>query len=292
MAEGHAPGAVSGMSAPAPGRGPLRCGAPLPAAGCKGRRRRWHMPCKAKGRPARSAGGRREEDEARDGGQRHGRRAHARRAAEDRTGPLRHHRVRRRAAPELQPRAAVAGAGRRADAGRDHPQPAVLVCSARHHAAPGQDGHADRPRAPPRGGPGRPWRRGLGRLRPAAGRHRLQPLHAAAAGRRAGGRHRLPRHRRHPGHDRRRRDLPACGGHRRRPAGAGGRQRPAAARHAGDGGAPERQPDGAPARHGRCRAAARIAARPRAGLPARRPHAGAAGRCGGPGARRAVGRFG
>ena len=61
------------------------------------------------------------------GRQRHGRRAHARRAAEARARPLRHHGVRRRAAPQLQPHPAVAGAGRRADARRDRAQPARLV---------------------------------------------------------------------------------------------------------------------------------------------------------------------
>ena len=43
-----------------------------------------------------------------------------------------------------------------------------------------------------------------GQLRPAAARHRLQPLHPAGAGQGPGRRDRLPRHRRHQGDDRRR----------------------------------------------------------------------------------------
>src|SRR5206468_4329694 len=59
-----------------------------------------------------------------DGWQRHGRRAHARRAAPARARALRDHRVRRRAASELQPHPLVAGARRRAELRRDRAQPA------------------------------------------------------------------------------------------------------------------------------------------------------------------------
>ena len=104
--------------------------------------------------------------------------------------------------PELQPHPAVAGAGRRADARRDRAQPAVdWYAEQRHHAAPGQEGrrastasraHRDR------------RRRHRGRLRPAAARHRLQPVHPAGAGQGPARRDRLPRHRRHRRDDRRR----------------------------------------------------------------------------------------
>ena len=60
---------------------------------------------------------------------------------------LRHHRVRRRAASELQPHPAVARARRRADARRDRAERSRLVRGERHHAASRQGGRADRPRA-------------------------------------------------------------------------------------------------------------------------------------------------
>ena len=135
--------------------------------------------------------------------QRHGRRAHARRAAEDRARPVRHHGLRRRAAPQLQPHPAVAGAGRRADAGRDraerlglvHRQPASpctpagrsprwTACSRVVHAenAAGETISAE-----------------YDRLLHA---HRLQPVHPADSRQGSGRRDRLPRHRRHQRHDR------------------------------------------------------------------------------------------
>jgi ABC-type sulfate/molybdate transport systems ATPase subunit len=76
-----------------------------------------------------------EKQKAGDGRQRHGRRAHARRAAQDRSRHVRHHRLRRRAASQLQPHPAVAGAGRRTDAGRDRAQLLGLVHRQPHHAA-------------------------------------------------------------------------------------------------------------------------------------------------------------
>jgi hypothetical protein len=52
---------------------------------------------------------------------------HAGRAAQARAGDVRHHRVRRRAASQLQPHPALAGAGRRDDAAGHHPQRPRLV---------------------------------------------------------------------------------------------------------------------------------------------------------------------
>jgi hypothetical protein len=50
--------------------------------------------------------------------QRHGRCPHRRRTAEDQAGSLRHHGLRCRAAPQLQPHPALAGAGRRNEGSR------------------------------------------------------------------------------------------------------------------------------------------------------------------------------
>ena len=67
--------------------------------------------------------------------QRHGGHEGRRGAARDRARRLRHHRVRRRAAPQLQPHPAVAGAGRREARRRHHPQSARVVPRERRHAA-------------------------------------------------------------------------------------------------------------------------------------------------------------
>ena len=187
---------------------------------------------------------RHEQTEARDDRQRHGRRAHAGGAAEDRPRPVRHHRVRRRAASELQPHPALARARGRADLRRDRAERHGLVRGARHHPARRQGRDAHRPPPPRRPGRGRH----RGRLRPPADRHRLDALRAACAGQGPGGRHRLSRHRRHAGDDRGRDEVPPRGRHRRRPARARGRQRTDAARHEGHRGAPHALADGAPAR--------------------------------------------
>ena len=194
------------------------------------------------------------------GRQRHGRRAHARGAAEDRARPVRHHRVRRRAASQLQPHPAVAGAGRRADARRDRAQPASGTRSNGITLHAGKKVVDDRPRAPRR----RRRRRHRSAVRPPAAGHRLEPVHPAGAGQGPAGRDRLPRHRRHRRDDRRREALQARGGDRRRPARPGSRQRPDAARHGRDRGAPHAVADGAPARRRRaascCRSRSKRAA--------------------------------
>ena len=164
--------------------------------------------------------------------QRHGRHAHGRGAAEARARPLRHHRVRRRAARQLQPHPAVAGAGGREDARRDrHQQP---------RAGTRENGitlHAGDPvgrHRPPRAdGDARP--RGIDvRLRPAAAGHRLEAARAAVPGADLPGVLRLPRsRRRRRDAERARRDAQARRGHRRRPAGPRSGLRPAAARHGG-----------------------------------------------------------
>ena len=122
-------------------RRPSRASSPCPCCAAAASPRLWPGTSEP---PRRKAD---EEDETRDDRQRHGRRAHARGAAEDRARAVRHHRVRRRAAPQLQPHPAQPGAGRRADARRDRPQPAVLVRRERHHAACRQEGDAHRPRS-------------------------------------------------------------------------------------------------------------------------------------------------
>ena len=205
-----------------------------------------------------------------DGRQRHGRHAHPGRTAEGGARAVRHRGVRRRAAPQLQPHPAVAGAGRRTDPGRDRAQLLGLVPGARHHPARRQEGGRGRPGAP------RGARRGRNRgsLRPAAAVHRLQPLHAAGAGQSTRRRDRLPRHRRHQRHDRRGAQVQAGRGHRRRPAGPGGGQRPDAARHAGHRGARDALVDGAPARQRGRQTAAEVAGGTRPEVPDRRADAG------------------
>ena len=118
---------------------------------------------------------------ARGGRQRHGRRAHGRGPARARARALRHHGLRRRAARQLQPHPALAGARRRADRRRHHAERRGLVCGERHYLAPRQAGHPDRPRP----APGRSRRRHRGRVRPAAARDRLDPGHAADPRRRS-----------------------------------------------------------------------------------------------------------
>ena len=82
------------------------------------------------------------------GRQRHGRHARGRGAAEARRRrPLQHHRVRRRAARQLQPHPAVAGAVGRGAGRRHHAAPAGLVHAARHHAACRRSHRRDRPQA-------------------------------------------------------------------------------------------------------------------------------------------------
>ena len=82
------------------------------------------------------------------GGQRHGRHAHRRGTAQARyRRPLLDHRVWRRAARQLQPHPAVAGALGRAAGRRHHAAPAQLVHAARNHAAFGRSHRRDRPQA-------------------------------------------------------------------------------------------------------------------------------------------------
>ena len=77
------------------------------------------------------------------GRQWHGRHAHRRGAAQARRRrPLLHHRVRRRAARQLQPHPAVAGALGRTAGRRHHAAPAELVHAPRHHAAFGRSHRA------------------------------------------------------------------------------------------------------------------------------------------------------
>ena len=220
--------------------------------------------------------------QAGDGGQRHGRRAHAGGAAQDRARPLRDHGIRGRAPPQLQPHHAVACAGGRAAAGRYHPQRLVLVCAARHHPACGLPRARSRPGAPRGARRGRGRTAGERRVRPADPGHGLAPLHAARARARAGRRAGLPRHCRHPGHDRGGRQPPPCRGHRRRPAGPGGRQRTHEARHGRYRGACGRAPAGPPAGRNRRRLAAGLAGRARHALSDAGPDPGADGRRPGP----------
>ena len=200
-------------------------------------------------------GDRHEKDEAGDDRQRHGGRAHARGAVEDRPRPLRHHGVRCRAPSQLQPHPAVAGARRRTDARRNRAQPAELVRREQHHAPPRQEGGRRRPQEAHRARRGRH----RGDLRPAADRHRFEPLRPARSRQGPRRRHRLPRHRRHQRDDRGGHQVQARGRHRRRPARAGGCQRPDAARHAGQRGARGALADGAPARRRGGQAAAEVA---------------------------------
>ena len=194
-----------------------------------------------------------EEDATRDDRQRHGGRAHARRAAEDRARSVRHHRLRRRTPPQLQPHPAVAGACRRTDAGRNRAQRLGLVPGARHHAARRLDRHPRGPCAPRGARRERRRRDDERRVRPPAAGRGLQPVHPADPGQGPGGRDRLPGHRRHPRDDRSERKIPTRRGHRRRPARAGSGQRPDEARHAGQRGACHAHADGARSRASCCR---------------------------------------
>ncbi len=225
-----------------------------------------------------------EEDQAGDGRQRHGRGPYPGRTAQAQLGLLRHHGVRRRAPSQLQPHPAVPGAGRRADLRGNRPQRPQLVCGKRHQAPPRPQGGADRP-GPPQGG-----RRGRqrGRVRPPAAGHRLGPLHPADTRQSPAGRDRLPRHRRHPGHDRLRPDPQPRGGDRRRPARPGGGQRPQATRHGRDRRAPLRLAAGTPTGPHRRQTPARRAGSPRHPLPPEHPDPGTDGQRQRPGLCRAV----
>ncbi|MNC16263.1 hypothetical protein D3C75_641120 [compost metagenome] len=186
-----------------------------------------------------------------DGRQWHGRGTHPGGAAQARAGHVRHHRVRRRAASQLQPHPALPGAGRRTDLRGDRAQRPRLVQGQRHRPAHRLQGGRHRPPQPQ----GDRRRRQRGRLRPPAHGHRLQPVHPAGPRQRPRRGDRLSRHRRHRDDDGNRQDPPPCAGDRWRPARSGGGQRPQAARH------------------GRHRGAHRLlAARPPAG-PDRRPAA-------------------
>ena len=136
-----------------------------------------------------------------DGRQRHGRRAHDRGAAEDRARPLRHHRVRRRAAPATTTASCCRPcwpASRRVD--EIVLNSWAVVRRQRHHAARRQEGGRD----------DRPAPASIVRAEDGTEEeydrllivHRLQPVHAAGAGQGPARRHRLPRHRRHRTHDR------------------------------------------------------------------------------------------
>ena len=218
-----------------------------------------------------------------DGGQRHGRRAHPRRAAEGRARAVRHHGVRRRAAPQLQPHPAVAGAGRRADAGRDRAELLGLV----------------RRRTASRCTPARRWSRSTACAAwcapTTAPRRHTTGCCCAPAPTRSSCRCRA---RSCEGVIAYRdiadtnamieaaQQVQAGGGHRRRPAGPGGGQRPDAARHGRHGGARHALADGAPARRRGRQAAAEVAGRARPEVPARRADAGTGRRRRRPGRRR------
>jgi nitrite reductase (NADH) large subunit len=89
-----------------------------------------------------------------------------------RARPVRHHRLRRRAAPQLQPHPAVARAGRRADAGRDRAQLLGVVQGQPHHTACRQEGGGGGPRPARRAR----RRRNRGDIRPPADVHGSNPF--------------------------------------------------------------------------------------------------------------------
>ena len=155
--------------------------------------------------------------------QRHGRHAHARGAAEARAGPLRHHGVRRRAASELQPHPALAGARRRADARRDRAERrATGTREQRHRAARRQDGRRASTACAASSRPTTARAAPYDRLLLATGSN---PFILPVPGDGPSRRDHLPRHRRHRGDDRRGGEHTRRGRHRRRPARARGRER-------------------------------------------------------------------
>ena len=88
----------------------------------------------------------RDEGEARHHRQRHGAGPGARAAVRDRARPLRGHDLQRRAAGQLRPHHALAGALRREELRRHRHPRRRLVHRARHHALQGLQGRGDRPR--------------------------------------------------------------------------------------------------------------------------------------------------
>ena len=102
---------------------------------------------------------------------------------------LRHHRVRRRAASQLQPHPALARARRRKELRRHRHQSARLVSRARHHAAHRRSRRRDRPAAARRPLP----QRHRSPVRPPAARHGFQADHAAGSRQRPARCRHLPR---------------------------------------------------------------------------------------------------
>ena len=188
--------------------------------------------------------------------QRHGARPRPRAAVRDRARCLRRDDLQRRAAGELRPHHAVAGAVGRQVVRRDRDPWRRLVRQTRRHPVQGRQGHEDRPRGAHRHGrvralalrPALAAAAGHRRLRQADRRHRLQPHHHPGARPRPAGRADLPRPRRRRGHAAGRQVARQCRGHRRRPSGPRSRRRPAGAGHGRHGRAPDADPDGAPAR--------------------------------------------
>jgi hypothetical protein len=124
------------------------------------------------------------------------------------------------------------------------------------------------------------WRAGFHRVRPPDHGHRLQPVHPAHSGQGPARRAGLPRHCRHPGHDRRRCKVQECRGDRWRPARPRSRQRPHEAWHERERGARGALADGAPAGR-RCGPdAAEVAGGAWHAVPDWGANAGAGGRCG------------
>ncbi len=157
---------------------------------------------------------------------------------------VRHHGVRQRAARQLQPHPAVAGAGGRENRRRHHAEHARVVRRERHHAARRRRSRAHRSSAAAR----HRQERARGAVRPADSRDRLEPDRAAAAGQGAAGRRQLSRHRRRRSHDRRVARVQARRRHRRRAARPRGSVRPPEARHGRHRRASASDADGAAAR--------------------------------------------
>ena len=194
-------------------------------------------------------------------------------------------RLRRRAAPELQPHPAQPGAGRRADGRRDHPQPAVLV--RRATASPLHLGKkvvdVDRRRRVVKAADG--TEEEYDRLLIATGSN---PFILPVPGKDLAGviayRDIADTNTMIEAAD----QVQARGRDRRRPARAGSGQRPDAARHAGHRRAHHAVADGAPARRRGRQAAAAVARGPRPEVHDRRADAGPDRRQGRPGHGRAV----
>ena len=165
------------------------------------------------------------EAEARGHRRRHGLGPRARAPVRGRPRPLRGHALQRRAARQLQPPDALAGALRREDLRRDRHPRRRLVRGERRRDPLRRGGDQDRPRPPGRRHQGR-----RDPLRQAADRHRLRALHPAAAGQGPRGRDRLTATSTTSSRMLDAAALPRAqgGGDRRRPARPRGRRRPRA----------------------------------------------------------------